>query len=143
MERTAFEENEKHVLYREYLRILALYKPAVFVMENVKGLLSATYAGNSTFERIISDLSSPTAAMRESMKRRTPQTRRGSDYTVLPLVQPSTTKPRPEDYLIAAENFGVPQAASGHSVRGSFRPGRTKRREPAAERGACGPGRAC
>jgi DNA (cytosine-5)-methyltransferase 1 len=109
MERTAFEENEKHVLYREYLRILALYKPAVFVMENVKGLLSATYAGNSTFERIISDLSSPTAAMRESMKRRTPQTRRGSDYTVLPLVQPSTTKPRPEDYLIAAENFGVPQ----------------------------------
>ena len=109
MARTAFEENEKHVLYREYLRILALYKPPVFVMENVKGLLSATYGGNSTFERIISDLSSPTVAMRESMKHRTPQTRRGGDYTILPLVQPSTAKLRPEDYLIAAEDFGVPQ----------------------------------
>jgi len=109
MERTAFEKSEKHVLYREYLRILALYKPPVFVMENVLGLLSATYAGNSTFERIISDLSSPTVAMRESMKQRTPQTRRGSDYTILPLVQPSTGRPRPEDYVIAAERFGVPQ----------------------------------
>src|ERR1035441_10501409 len=75
MARTAFENNEKHVLYREYLRILALYKPPVFVMENVEGLLSATYGGNSTFERIISDLSSPTVAMRESMKHRTPQKR--------------------------------------------------------------------
>ena len=109
MARTAFEENEKHVLYREYLRILALYKPPVFVMENVKGLLSATYGGNSTFERIISDLSSPTVAMRESMKHRTPQTRRGSDYTILPLVHPSSEKRRPEDYVIAAERFGVPQ----------------------------------
>ena len=36
MARTSFEENEKHVLYREYLRILALYKPPLFVMENVK-----------------------------------------------------------------------------------------------------------
>src|ERR1017187_4197752 len=109
MERKAFEKNEKRVLYREYLRLLALYKPPVFVMENVKGLLSATYAGNSTFERIISDLSSPKVAMKESMNQRMPQTRRGCDYQILPLVQPPSGHPKPEDYVIAAEEFGIPQ----------------------------------
>lgn len=37
LDREKFEENEKHVLYREYLRILARYLPPIFVMENVKG----------------------------------------------------------------------------------------------------------
>jgi DNA (cytosine-5)-methyltransferase 1 len=109
MEREAFEKNEKHVLYREYLRILARYRPPVFVMENVKGLLSATYGGDSTFDRIISDLSSPTVAMRESMKDRTPVTRRGAEYSILSLVHPGEGRLRPEDYLIGAERFGVPQ----------------------------------
>jgi len=65
LDRESFEQSEKHVLYREYLRILARYLPPVFVMENVQGLLSATHGGGSTFARMISDLSSPTAAARE------------------------------------------------------------------------------
>lgn len=75
MKREAFEETDKHVLYREYLRILARYMPPVFVMENVLGLLSATFGGASTFERIISDLSSPTVAVRKSLKDRQPPNR--------------------------------------------------------------------
>ena len=109
MERRAFEESEKHVLYREYLRILALYKPPIFVMENVKGLLSATYGGNSTFERMISDLTSPSVAIKESMKNGTPQIRRGGDYKIISLVDPFSTSHRPEEYVIEAEKFGVPQ----------------------------------
>ncbi len=35
----AFEADEKHFLYREYLRILRAHAPPVFVMENVKGLI--------------------------------------------------------------------------------------------------------
>lgn len=85
--REKFEENEKHVLYREYLRIIARYKPAVFVMENVKGLLSATFGGGSTFGRIISDLTSPSVAVKESMNDPTPKTRRGGDYAILSLVR--------------------------------------------------------
>ncbi len=109
--RAAFERKEMHVLYREYLRVLARYLPPVFVMENVKGLLSATYAGASTFERIISDLSSPTVAVRESVNGRKPSSRRGSDYTILSFVHPGTsaTSLRPEDYVIVAEKFGIPQ----------------------------------
>jgi DNA (cytosine-5)-methyltransferase 1 len=109
--RAAFERNDMHVLYREYLRVLARYLPPVFVMENVKGLLSATYAGTSTFERIVSDLSSPTVAVHESVNGRKPHSRRGSDYKILSFVHPGKGAGhlRPEDYLIAAEKFGIPQ----------------------------------
>jgi len=104
-----FEKRDKHVLYREYLRILARYKPPVFVMENVKGLLSATFGGRPTFRRMLSDLSSPSVAVRESMKDRVPSVRRGAEYTLLSLVSGDDAPLRPEDYVIAAERFGVPQ----------------------------------
>ncbi len=109
--RSAFEKKKMHVLYREYLRILARYKPPVFVMENVKGLLSAEFAGTSTFKRIISDLSSPSVAVKETVNGRKPRTRRGTDYEILSLANPTATPEhlRPEDYVIATEKFGVPQ----------------------------------
>lgn len=111
LKRDKFEEDEKHVLYREYLRVLARYTPPIFVMENVKGLLSAKFAGTSIFERILSDLSSPTVAVREAANGQKPQSRRGSEYSILSLVQPSTDPShlRPQDYVIEAEKFGVPQ----------------------------------
>ena len=37
--------DHRHVLYREYLGIIARHWPAVFVMENVKGILSAKVNG--------------------------------------------------------------------------------------------------
>ncbi len=109
MKREEFEKNAKHVLYREYLRILARYRPPLFVMENVKGLLSATYGGHSTFERMISDLSSPTLAVRESINDKMTLSRRGSEYAILSLVHTTDGSLRPEDYVIPAERYGVPQ----------------------------------
>jgi DNA (cytosine-5)-methyltransferase 1 len=109
LKREEFEKNEKHVLYREYLRILARYSPPVFVMENVKGLLSATYGGASTFERIIGDLSSPSVAVRESLKNGNLRKRRGGDYNILSLVKSKEGELKPQDYIIAAEDFGIPQ----------------------------------
>ncbi|MBW1673098.1 MAG: DNA cytosine methyltransferase, partial [Deltaproteobacteria bacterium] len=55
----AYEADHRHFLYREFLRILAVHRPPVFVMENVKGLLSARVNGQSTFEKIIEDLKNP------------------------------------------------------------------------------------
>lgn len=37
-----FSKDEKHFLYMEYLRIIQQHRPTVFVMENVKGLLSSS-----------------------------------------------------------------------------------------------------
>ncbi len=52
MGRSDFEKDERHTLYLEYLRIIADHRPPVFVMENVKGLLSATIEGKSAIARI-------------------------------------------------------------------------------------------
>ena len=54
-----FHKDEKHFLYREYLRIIQMHKPTLFVMENVKGLLSSKHSGDPMFEKIIADLSLP------------------------------------------------------------------------------------
>src|SRR5271166_5687601 len=40
-DREKYEKDHRHFLYREYLRIIAVQKPPVFVMENVKGILSS------------------------------------------------------------------------------------------------------
>lgn len=36
------EEDARHYLFREYIRVLDKLRPAAFVMENVKGMLSST-----------------------------------------------------------------------------------------------------
>jgi DNA (cytosine-5)-methyltransferase 1 len=92
---TSFSKDVKHFLYKEYLRIIRKFKPAVFVMENVKGLLSSTHSGTSTFGRILEDLS---------------ERFDGVEYDVLSLVADDQGLGlAPEDYLIQAERFGIPQ----------------------------------
>ena len=59
-----FEKDERHFLYQEYLKILADHKPPVFVMENVKGLLSATHGGKRIIDKILRDLKNPNRAIR-------------------------------------------------------------------------------
>src|SRR3546814_8708241 len=52
-----FHKDEKHFLYRDYLRIIQVHKPTIFVMENVTGLLSSKHSGDPMFEKIIADRS--------------------------------------------------------------------------------------
>lgn len=89
----AFERDKRHFLYTEYLRIIKLFSPSVFVMENVKGMLTSKQGGSHIFERILSDLSSPG---------------NGSTYLVRSLVVDGDELD-PLDYLIESEKFGVPQ----------------------------------
>lgn len=90
-----FESDEKHFLYREYLRIIRRHKPAVFIMENVKGMLSSRHGGEPIFDRIVADLSSPGD---------------GLHYQIRSLVKPGTAgEIEPHDFVIEAERFGVPQ----------------------------------
>jgi len=90
-----FESDEKHFLYREYLRIIRKHKPAVFVMENVKGMLSSLHGGSPIFDRIVADLSSPGD---------------GLEYQIRSLVKPGIAgEIDPHDFVIEAERFGIPQ----------------------------------
>jgi len=99
-----FENDHRHLLYREYLSIIADHWPPVFVMENVKGLLSAKLDGEAVFPMIFDDLTDPLSALR--------QTGRGHKYSICSLSVPTLVPGEgleATDYLIKAENFGVPQ----------------------------------
>ncbi|MEA3300929.1 MAG: DNA cytosine methyltransferase [Pseudomonadota bacterium] len=91
-----FHKDEKHFLYREYLRIIQVHRPTIFVMENVKGLLSSKHSGNPMFEKIIADLSSPSDGLEYEIRS---FTKRGSSDSLEPL-----------DYLIRSEHYGIPQS---------------------------------
>ena len=99
-------------LYKQYLRILAVHRPHIFVMENVKGLLSSKIGDEWVFERIMTDLSAPNTAFPKT--NRSPQV----DYTIhsiqnigdrLPLSSHHATT-RPSDFIIECERYGIPQA---------------------------------
>jgi DNA (cytosine-5)-methyltransferase 1 len=57
-----YENDPRHYLYREYLRILATHRPPVFVMENVPGLMSSQANGEGIFGKILNGLSMPQGA---------------------------------------------------------------------------------
>ena len=102
----AFESDHRHYLYREYLRILAKFNPTIFVMENVKGILSSTINGERIFNRILSDLSNPHSAVSSSGKKS-----KQKAYRVYSVVVPcgDPIELGPKDFVIKAEKHGVPQ----------------------------------
>ncbi len=101
-----FEGDEKHTLYQQYLRIIAMHGPAVFVMENVKGILSSKLNEKKIFPQILDDLRDPSDFAWE-------QGFKGGEhkYHIVSFVtgeEPKKGKER--EFLIQAENYGVPQA---------------------------------
>ena len=99
-----FEEDIRHFLYREYLEIIADHKPPVFVVENVKGLLSAIVKGESVIDRMLKDLKEPGAALE-----REPNDLRYNLHSLSEDEFPGL-ETDPRLFLIRSEDFGVPQA---------------------------------
>ncbi len=96
-------------LYLEYLQAISDHWPAVFVMENVKGLLSATLDNQRIFQRIVEDLSDPKVAI--SREKRPFSRKRTHTYRIHSLVRHSLFHVGDlRDTLIEAENYGIPQA---------------------------------
>lgn len=96
-----FSRDHKHYLYREYLRIVEKFRPAIFVMENVPGLLSAKNRGERMFELICDDLEK-------------------AGYTLHP-VSPERAELQPDDprkYVVRAEEHGVPQSRARVFIMG-------------------------
>lgn len=94
------EDDHRHFLYTHYLKIVREFRPAAFVMENVKGILSSKVDGALMFPKILEDL-------------RAPGGKRGPRYQIVPLVVCSNGVPDELDgrrYVLRAEELGVPQA---------------------------------
>lgn len=91
--REEFEKDEKHYLYREYLRIVRRFRPIIFLMENVPGLLSATLSGNRVFEHICRDLRKVGYTL----------------HSLNPDAKPGEESTDPWHFVLKADEFGVPQ----------------------------------
>lgn len=107
--------DERVGLYKHYLRILAIHSPSVFVMENVKGLLSAETKESPLFTKILEDLSDPAAAyISDFGKNGTSLNCPG--YKIYSLTVPAANVDRDgnpvfrqKDFVIHAEKYGIPQ----------------------------------
>ncbi|MCY4613044.1 MAG: DNA (cytosine-5-)-methyltransferase [Nitrospira sp.] len=92
-------KDKRTFLYREYVDALAKLKPAMFVMENVKGMLSSKIEGG-IFQKIMSDLKSAAGP---------------NSYRLIPLT-PSMSNDgsefdsSPNDFMVRTEEYGIPQA---------------------------------
>lgn len=102
------EEDHRHYLYREYLKVIQKFKPAVFVMENVKGILSSKVNGQKIFHSILQDLSGPDQALGLSA---------GTGYRIHSLALPTIFHRDQDiedvnihDFIIRSEDYGIPQA---------------------------------
>lgn len=104
------ENDTRNFLYLEYLEVIARFQPKIFVMENVKGMLSAKINGMSIFENIRLDLSNPCKAVGVNPE----EGRKRFNYKIFSLTIPSkreseSNKRDPRDFIIYSENFGIPQ----------------------------------
>lgn len=103
----------RHFLYRQYLAILAEFKPAVFIMENVKGILTSKVGNQDMFSAIQEDLSNPSRALAGHLG----GTRGAANYVLLPIHVPNSTARtqslvdhNPSGFVIRSEDHGIPQA---------------------------------
>ena len=85
-------EDARHFLYREYVRILKLLRPVAFIMENVKGIMSAKVESDSIIEMVLRDLT----------------TVNGPDsYRIIPFAYGDGATSATN--LLKAEQLGIPQ----------------------------------
>lgn len=103
------EEDSRHFLYKEYLRIIQQCQPHIFVMENVKGILSSKVNGGQIFHQILKDLANPDKALKQ------PET--GHKYRIVSIVDDLTFQDGDDPalldarkFIIRAEEYGIPQA---------------------------------
>ena len=103
------EKDERQLLYIEYLQILADHSPAVFVMENVRGLISAILKGERIFERILEDLKDPMLALKRE-GRKVLKNKAEAKYTIFSLVDGKPLEKVNKDHsIIKCELYGIPQ----------------------------------
>ncbi|UIK00393.1 DNA cytosine methyltransferase [Rhizobium leguminosarum] len=95
------ENDPRHYLFREYIRVLDRLRPAAFVMENVKGMLSSTVESRLVFEMLMEDLSSLGSGQGHFYELRAIRIADG-EASLREVV-------RPADFVVRAEDLGVPQ----------------------------------
>lgn len=100
-----FFDDHRHKLYQQYLRIIAKHSPSIFVMENVKGILSSKLNDEDIFPVILKDLQNPALAAKAHHWGKVAN----YSYKTISFVTGKEPK-KNSDYLIKAETYSIPQA---------------------------------
>ena len=100
------EKDSRNFLYMEYLKVISIAQPDVFIMENVRGILSAKINGKVMFPQILKDLRKPGRVTKIKNVR---------GYRIYSLVVDAENPKNPQyknsaDFLIRSELYGIPQA---------------------------------
>jgi DNA (cytosine-5)-methyltransferase 1 len=100
------EKDHRNFLYMEYLKVLSIAQPNVFIMENVRGILSAKLNGKVMFPQILKDLRKPGSVTK---------IKNVPNYKIYSLVVDADNPNNPQyknstDFLIRCEQYGIPQA---------------------------------
>jgi len=125
------DQDRRHFLYEEYLKVLADIRPEVFVMENVKGILSSTVNGQHIFPKLLDDLRCPDVALDRLGGK-------NAHYRIFSLVsgvELNELTGSGRDCIIRAEEYGVPQSRHRVILLGvrediDREPGTLKKRTP-------------
>lgn len=103
------ENDERHFLYRNYLRVLRELRPPAFVFENVRGILTSSVSGEEMFRGILEDLSRPALALQGSRSS-------GVEYRLRAVSSRTVMNPGDDpagldwrDFVVRSEKHGVPQ----------------------------------
>ncbi|MBE1424851.1 DNA (cytosine-5)-methyltransferase 1 [Desulfomicrobium macestii] len=99
--------DKRHFLYQEYLKVLNKYKPAVFIMENVRGMLSCKIEGKYIAFKILNDLANGGDPDCQN---------NCTGYRIYSIVKPTCYEQGMDisdfdtsDYIVKSEDYGIPQ----------------------------------
>ncbi|MDP2102097.1 MAG: DNA (cytosine-5-)-methyltransferase [Methylotenera sp.] len=102
------ESDSRHFLYRAYLDLLAELHPPVFLLENVKGILTSRVDGGLIFPIILKDLSNPSISVGKSS---------GPKYRIYSVSSDECYEAGDalesidaSKYVVRSEDHGLPQA---------------------------------
>jgi DNA (cytosine-5)-methyltransferase 1 len=109
-----YEKDRRHFLYKAYLRIIAEHRPPLFVMENVRGILTSEVGGRPIIDRLLNDLQCPIPAA----KGETGNQNGGLEYKIYSLANYSRDPDGldteghtdPAKFIIRSEQHRIPQA---------------------------------
>ena len=98
------DADERFDLYREYRNIIRRHWPAVFVMENVRGVLSASRKEQRIFDDIVNALGAPGGDWLKTDNRY-----KLYSLTPHPRLLDGFESHSATDFIVKAEDYGVPQ----------------------------------
>ena len=102
------KEDPRHRLYEEYLNVIRQFRPSIFVMENVRGMLSCQLEYGHIIHRIMEDLACPGQSERGA---------KDYKYSIHSLVADTCYEPGMDaakldlkKFIVQCEQYGIPQA---------------------------------